>query len=417
MSPAPFHLDVDVLLRLRKDRLDTARRLRTALHLVRCPECIRLAMALWPMDDSPLAEEPVAQAIRRLAEPAAWPVLGAAHVETLDRIETAPGAFVELLVEEAVVLALERGSVEAFSLPMVVAEIGLDFLPIDMREKILRRVLIRRGYAAAVLGVIEVAKTSLDHASEVAAGVEDAVLDAEYLAASGRLLDALGGDAASRYFSARHYAKGAKQWLREIELHLATFGPEAQTEAERARAIETLEEARAIRRKIPRADILRQRTASILLCSFAADLAVSCSRNGLDVPPEAASYLAELDAAARWIKDGGGRSIGRHSLSRGRLLLASGEHDASDETFLEAIEASTRVGENDRLTMAFHGLVQHLRVTGKNVGGAELGRLFTRIEERLGPSLFHRFLSGLTTAERAGARVERTTERKLELAS
>ena len=416
MSPAPFHLDVDVLLRLREGRLDTARQLRVALHLVRCPECIRLAMALWPMDDSPLAEEPVAQAIRRLAEPAAWPVLGAAHVETLDRIETAPGAFVELLVEEAVVLALERGSVEAFSLPMVVAEIGLDFLPIDMREKILRRVLIRRGYAAAVLGVIEVAKTSLDHASEVAAGVEDAVLDAEYLAASGRLLDALGGDAASRYFSARHYAKGAKQWLREIELHLATFGPEAQTEAERARAIETLEEARAIRRKIPRADILRQRTASILLCSFAADLAVSCSRNGLDVPPEAASYLAELDAAG-WTEDGGSRAIGQQALNRGRLLLALGEQESSEEAFLEAIEASVRVGENARLTMAFHGLVRHLRATGKNVSGPELGGLFKRIEERLGSALFHRFLGGLTTVERAGAMVKRSAERKLELAS
>ena len=88
MSQGSSHLSSAELIHLRDERLDTAGQLRAALHLARCPECVRFARRLWPTEDEPLAEEPVAQAIRLLAERAAWPVNRPGLVRALSRMST-----------------------------------------------------------------------------------------------------------------------------------------------------------------------------------------------------------------------------------------------------------------------------------------------------------------------------------------
>ena len=399
MCDTAFHLSRDALLRLREDRLDNARRLRTVLHLSRCRDCVRKAGSLPTIHAEPLAEEPLAQTLRRLAEPASWPVLGAAHVEALEGVETAPGGFLNLLLEEAVVLALERGTLEVFSLPMVAAEICVDLMAAESWVKLRRRTLIRRGDAAAALGFVEAAKTSLEHAATVGPEIEDAALDADLLEACGRFLGAIGGDAGGRYISARHYARGAKVWLRELELHLAGVGPDVDDADGRRRAIEALEEARRIEQKIPRDDILRRRTALMTRSTFAAELAASCQRHSLDPPTGLDDILTKLDET-RWIDEAGVRAIGRRDLSRGHLLLALGEADAAREAFLRAIEAYTHAEASQLATAAFLGLVQHHRAETEQVLGEDLDRLFKLVEDRLGPTCFHRFMSLLVTSER-----------------
>jgi hypothetical protein len=397
MNDAPFHLTTQEILAIREERLGTPRRFRAALHLARCPDCVGLAKALPPADDGPPGYDPVAQALRRLADQWAWPVLGAAHVEALDRADKARWGFLHVLVEEAVVLAIYRQCIDVFSLPVVAAEISSDLVRGEETAKLLRRTLIRRGYAAAVLDFSDLASKSLEHAMEIETGVEDARLDTDLLEASGRWRRSMGQGWEDKYASARHYAQGSGDRLREIELRLMTVGFDDLDERKRSLAIEALEQAENTLRKIPKGDSLRRRTALLLVSSFAADLTAECLGQGLEPLEESAALTRKLENAKRWFRKTDAWTKGRCELSLGHLL-GSTDAAAAQKSYLRSIDAYTRVEAGELATRAFLGLVQLRRIQGEDIDGATLGRLFIEVERHLAKPLYHKFMSLMETA-------------------
>ena len=397
MNDAPFHLTTQEILAIREERLGTPRRLRATLHLARCTDCVGLAKALPPAEDGPPGFDPVALALRRLADSWAWPVLGAAHVAVLDRVEKARWGFLHVLVEEAVVLAIYRQSIDVFSLPVVAAEICSDLVRGEEAAKLLRRTLIRRGYAAAVLGLSDLASKSLTHAMDFETGVEDAGLDIDLLEASGRWRRSMGQGWQDKYVSARHYAEGSGDRLREIELRLMTVCFDDLDERKRSLAIEALEQAENKLQKIPRSDSLRRRAALLLVSSFAADLTAKCLEQGLEPLERSVAFIRRLESAKRWFRKTDAWTRGRCELSLGHLL-GSTDAAAAQKSYLRSIDAYTRVEAGEMATRAFLGLVQLRRLQGENIDGATLGRLFIEVERQLTKPLYYRFMTLIETA-------------------